>query len=150
MKRFEAFLNTPPLWTGTAFGLKQFELPKIDLSSFVPQYIPENLRLGHQVEYIFEQLLTHSGAYEVLLHNLQIQRDKITIGELDFILKPQIKKNNYTTPSKLIHLELTYKFYLIDPSIPETINQLVGPNRGDAFHSKLQKTKSKQLPITIY
>ncbi|MEP3380950.1 MAG: DUF1853 family protein, partial [Maribacter dokdonensis] len=63
-----------------------------------------------------------------------------TIGEIDFIVQE-------TATKQLIHIELTYKFYLIDTQIKEPIHQLVGPNRRDAFYAKLEKIKNNQFSL---
>ncbi len=141
MKQYTGFINTPPLWLGTQYNLTQFILPSINLSNFTPEPIPTNLRLGHQVEYIFKQLLNHSERYEVIAHNIQIKRDKITLGELDFIVEDRFRE------SVKIHIELTYKFYIIVPTKDEPIKQLVGPNQKDHFYLKIIKTREQQLPL---
>jgi len=134
------FLNTPPLWHNEQFGIRQFKFPEIHLTAFQPQPIPQHIRLGHQMEYVFKQLVAYSEAYEVVLHNLPIRQRKQTMGEIDFILKDKASQ-------KLIHVELTYKFYIIDPEIIEPIHQLVGPNKHDAFFAKMQKIKNQQFPL---
>lgn len=130
------FLNTPPLWVGEQFGIQQFEFPDIDLTAFKPKTISSKLRLGHQLEYVFKQLITQSNTYEIVLHNLPIRNGKQTLGEIDFILK------NIKT-KKLIHIELTYKFYLINIEI----SQLIGPNKRDMFINKVKKIKNKQFQL---
>lgn len=135
-----SFLNTTSLWEKEQFGIQQFEFPSLEMYSFLPKPIPQNIRLGHQMEHVFKQLVEYSEAYEIVLHNLPIRQDKITLGEIDFILKD--KANN-----KLIHVELTYKFYIINPEISEPIHQLIGPNRQDAFFAKMQKIKNNQFAL---
>lgn len=139
-EQFAGFLNTPALWEQEAFGIRQFEFPRLDLASFRPQPIPDNLRLGHRIEHVFKQLLEHSITYELVLHNLPIQQEGITLGEIDFVLK-DVKTARYT------HIELTYKFYLIDPSFSDPIHRLIGPNRRDTFFRKMEKIKNKQFPL---
>ncbi|MFX0557031.1 DUF1853 family protein [Maribacter sp. CXY002] len=139
-KRFSGFLETPPLWTRVQFGIPQFELPELDLSTFVPQAIPERLRLGHQMEYVFHQLLSHSGHYDILLHNLPVRKGKQTLGEIDFIIRSK-------TTEQLVHIELTYKFYIIDTNISEPIHQLMGPNKRDMFFTKMEKIKNVQFQL---
>ena len=136
----KGFLNTPSLWDKKQFDVQQFEFPQLDLMNFFPAPFPNNIRLGHQMEYVFKQLLEYSEGYEVVLHNLPIRQDKITLGEIDFIVK-DIKNN------KLVHVELTYKFYIINPEIPDPLHQLIGPNMHDAFFAKMQKIKNKQFPL---
>lgn len=134
------FLNTPSLWEGSLCDITQFEFPQLHLVNFNSKPIPDNLRLGHQVEYLFHQLIEYSNVYEILIFNQPIKNENRTIGEIDFILRN--KKNN-----SLTHVELTYKFYIIDPTIPETINQLIGPNKKDSFSDKIQKIKNKQFKL---
>ena len=105
-----------------------------------PIDLPSNLRLGHQMEVVFKHLITSSSTHQLLLHNLLIEEGKIRIGELDFILKER-NSNRY------IHVELAYKFYIINPEISEPIYRLMGPNRRDMFYTKLDKLKEKQLPL---
>lgn len=147
MKHILGFLNTAPLWKKEQFSLQQFEMPAIDLSTFVPQPIPTTLRLGHQVEYIFKQLLEHSRAYEIVAHNIQVKNGNDTVGELDFILRDVRFRESITAPKSLRHIELTYKFYVLDPLISEPIHRLMGPNRCDMFFTKMEKTRDKQLPL---
>jgi len=77
LKYFNAFLNTPSLWKENTFNIEQFKIPEINLSTFLPTYIPENIRLGHQIEHLFLQLLKHAKNYTVLIQNLPIRNMKI-------------------------------------------------------------------------
>ena len=142
MLDFEGFIDTAPLWEDTFLGLQQFTMPFIDLSTFVPSEIPIKLRLGHRIEHIFGQLITHSRQYDLIAHNLQIQKEKITVGELDFILQDR-------KTGQLVHVELSYKFYILDPSLKIPIQRAMGPNRKDQFFAKMEKTNNKQLPIVF-
>ncbi len=138
--KYIGFLNTPPLWRKQQFDIQQFEFPNLALQSFQPTTIPGNLRLGHQVEYIFKQLVEYTEDFNVVLYNIPIRQEKNTLGEIDFILKDKIS-------NQLIHVELTYKFYLIDTEILEPIHSLIGPNRHDTFFLKMEKIKHKQFPL---
>jgi len=138
--QLHGFLNTPPLWTNMQFGISQFDFPSIDLGKLVPKPIPQNRRLGHQMEYVFEQLIAHSDTYKILLQGLPVKNSERTLGEIDFILK--------VIPSnQLIHVELTYKFYIIDLEISEPIHRLMGPNRRDMFFTKMEKINKEQFPL---
>lgn len=110
------------------------------MPDFSPAPIPEKLRLGHQLEHVCKQLLDHSSQYEILVYNLPIREGKHTIGEIDFILKD-------VATEQLIHVELTYKFYIIDTAISEPLHQLIGPNKRDAFFMKMEKIKNKQFTL---
>lgn len=100
---------------------------------------PSDLILGKQAETYLEAAFEQSKNYEVITKNLQVIEDKITIGEIDFILKNQ--------ENELIHLELVYKFYLYDHAYKNELHRWIGPNRKDALYKKLAKLKEKQLPL---
>ncbi|WP_248724907.1 DUF1853 family protein [Seonamhaeicola sp. ML3] len=137
-KRYEGFLKTPVLWKNdVVFGLKQFNiestLSKINIS------IDSNLRLGKYIERFVSFQLQSTNTISIITENLQIQKEKITLGELDCIIKKE---------GKPIHLEIIYKFYVYDPSVGHTeIEHCVGPNRKDTLIEKLLKLKEKQLPL---
>lgn len=139
-KQVIGFLNTQPLWTNEQFGIQQFQFPKIDLEAFQAEAIPARIRLGHQMEYVFKQLIDHCAAYTVLLHNLPVKQGRQTIGEIDFLLED-------VQTLQRIHIELTYKFYIIDPEISEPIHQLMGPNKRDMFFTKMEKIKNVQFQL---
>jgi len=139
-KQCSGFLNTPPLWVNEQFGIQQFEFPEVDLKSFQPTAIPAKIRLGHQMEHVFKQLIDHCTKYEVLLYNQHVREGKQTLGEIDFILQD-------TNSKELIHIELTYKFYIINSEISEPIHQLMGPNRRDMFFTKMEKIKNEQFGL---
>ena len=126
------FFKTPPIWEKKQFDIQQFEFPSLELNLFYPKPIPRNIRLGHQMEYVFKQLIEYSEVYQVVLYNLPISQGGRTIGEIDFILKDK-------TRDQLIHVELTYKFYLINPEISEPKHQIIGPNKRDLFFTKMEK-----------
>ncbi|WP_339334482.1 MULTISPECIES: DUF1853 family protein [unclassified Croceitalea] len=136
----KGFYTTPPLWINKQFGVQQFNFPKLDLLNLSAKAIPEQLRLGHKMEYVFEQLLNHSEDWKVLAKNLLIDRNKVRQGELDFVLQHKQSKETY-------HVELAYKFYIINPEITEPIHRLMGPNKRDMFFTKLEKLKQKQFPL---
>lgn len=138
--QFIGFYNTPPLWVHEQFGMVQFPFPKIEFEGLETQPISTKMRLGHQMESVFLQLINYSKKFKVRLHNHPVLREKRTIGEIDFILED-------LQSHRLIHVELTYKFYIIDPSISEPIHQLMGPNRRDMFFTKMEKIKNQQFQL---
>lgn len=135
-KQYEGFLVTPNLWKGnTIVGLQQFELHH---RSYKINIRKPELRLGKRVEQFVAYQLEQEGI-KILTSNIQIKRNKETIGEIDFIIQPK------ETP---IHLEVCYKYYLFDPEIEGTeIEKWIGPNRRDSFSLKLKKLKEKQFPL---
>jgi hypothetical protein len=134
------FYNTAPLWTNEQFGIPQFEFPEIDFTHFKAEPIPKQLRLGHKMEHTFEQLILFSDNWKLLAKNLMVDKNKQRIGELDFLLHHKPSNTNH-------HIELAYKFYIINPEITEPIHRLMGPNRRDMFYTKLNKLKEKQFPL---
>lgn len=144
-KQLLGYLHTPPLWRGELLGLKQF-----DPSKTLPRELPDpekaipslssNFVLGKRMESFFELLIQNSVRYKRLANNIQISRDKITLGELDFLLKDLHTNQN-------IHLELVYKFYVYDPSFSSEEARWIGPNRKDSFLQKMEKLKQKQFAL---
>ncbi len=122
-------------------GITEFNLASLILPSLPNISIPTNLRLGHMVEVIVSELIRSSSNYDLLFENIQLKKDKETVGELDFILRN--KKNKQT-----FHVELAYKFYLLDPTLSDNlIGQWIGPNKKDSLIEKLRKLKEKQFPL---
>ncbi|MDX1328329.1 MAG: DUF1853 family protein [Arenibacter sp.] len=141
---YDAFQKTPPLWYDNYEGLEQFVFPGINLQDFSPLPIPKQLRLGHQLEFVFHQLLLHNRRYKVLATNVPVRKNKITLGEFDFILRDLIT-------GKPIHLELTYKFYIVT-GVQNTPmeEQLLGPNFRDTYMQKKERIISHQLPLSSH
>ena len=142
--QYAGFLDSKLLWDRASL----FELPQFDLSvltnaipQLLPIKIPENEVLGKRVEHFFEYYINSSKRYELILKNLQIFNNKITIGELDFLIKDLEQKQN-------LHIELIYKFYLYDPEKSDiSLERWIGPNRNDSLLEKVTKLKEKQLPL---
>ncbi len=139
-KQIQGFLATPPLWLNEQFGIRQFEFPGIKTEGLSYNKLPSNIRLGHQMEYVFKQLLEHAPNYRLLLHNLPIKNGNRTIGEIDFILRN-------LELQQTIHVELTYKFYIIHTEMSEPVHQLMGPNKRDMFFTKMEKIRNGQFPL---
>lgn len=136
--QYHGYLHTPLLWENTVFGLKQFEF-STERETVFNESIPENLRLGKRVERFVSSELQQNKNVTALLENVQVQNEKITVGEIDCILK----QNNVP-----IHLEIIYKFYLFDNRVGTSeIEHWIGPNRNDDLLKKLTKLKEKQLPL---
>lgn len=140
--QYQGYLKTPNLWYGNViYNLEQLDMSIDGLESFdLP--LPKNIRLGKRVEhFVFYELKQHPDV-SVLAENIQIQQDKLTLGELDALLLFG------DTP---IHLEIIYKFYVYDASVGETeLDHWIGPNRKDSLVAKLKKLKNKQLPLLYH
>ena len=137
-KRYEGFLKTPLLWKSEAIpNLVPFKI--VSKSDKIDIDIDEKLRLGKYVERLVSFQLEQQKSISILAENIQIQKDKITLGELDCLLL----ENN-----KPIHLEIIYKFYLYDASVGNSeIEHFIGPNRKDSLIEKLTKLNDRQLPL---
>ena len=144
-RQFEGFINTPLLWKGNNIGgLVQCENIPI---KFPEQLTGEeeissskNLVLGKRVESFFAIGIKNSNKLELLAANIQIYKNKITLGEIDFLLKDKVLQHCY-------HIELVYKFYVYDPSFSREQARWIGPNRKDSLLEKVNKLKTKQLPL---
>lgn len=135
---YEGFVQTPCLWmSNDIHTLSQFEIQQ-KITSF-NQDIDSSLRLGKYVERFVAHQLAENTSVKVIAENLQIQEDKRTLGEIDFL----IEQNGQT-----VHIETIYKFYLYDPQF--ATNELecwIGPNKKDSLIEKLTKLRKKQLPL---
>ncbi len=144
--QYQGFLATPPLWfKNDLFNLPQFEFPKAPLLSKEtiltgsPSLLT-NFVLGKRAESFFDLALTHSDRFQVIAKNIQIQREKITLGEIDFLIKDTIKNRQF-------HIELVCKFYVYDSTFENELECWIGPNRKDTLLQKTEKLKQKQLPL---
>lgn len=137
--QYQGYLQTPYLWYGKGpAGLIQLELSPWKVGKF-SQQVNGNLRLGKLVErFVSEEFKEHPNI-EILAENIQIQRQKLTLGELDCLL---------LFNGEPVHLEIIYKFYLYDPNVGETeLDHWIGPNRRDSLVQKITKLSEKQLPL---
>jgi len=125
----------------TIKGVSNFELNSLKNIAFDNYPELPNIRLGKQIERVFSFLIESSSNYSLLKENIQVIDDKVTIGELDFIIK-----NNET--DVVSHLEIVYKFYLYDPNFSGIeLERWIGPNRKDSFIEKFTKLKSQQFSL---
>lgn len=131
---YNAFLDTQSLNLNAFF--KPYHLNQ-DLEYKTP--LVKEARLGHVAEKLFFNLLKQEKENKAICTNLQVIKDKITLGELDALIYDD---------TTLEHIEFCYKFYLhdINPNQSKFMNW-IGPNRRDALHLKVDKLKNKQLPL---
>jgi hypothetical protein len=140
--QYQGFCQSKILWTNCLNKkLQQFDFHTYCDNEFEVK-LNSKLRLGKLVEQFVFNEFSFDSSIEVLLENIQIQDEKITIGELDCILLQN---------KKPVHLEIVYKFYLYDKSVGETeIEHWIGPNRKDSFIQKYRKLIDKQLPLLYH
>lgn len=139
IQRFKGYFNTPLLWGD--LPIQDLEQLQLQMTFGDPDKInvPDKIRLGKLVELFVYFQLEQNQTIEVLAQNLQVIHDKITIGELDCILR---------NLESYIHMEIVYKFYLYDKTMgPLEIDKWIGPNRKDSLSQKLNKLTHKQLAI---
>jgi len=143
--QYQGYLETASIFTteNNPFSQQLFSLNLIkapaELASTIA--IKENLMLGKRVEAFFKIQIEEENSYKIILKNIQIQKEKITLGELDFILKEK-------STSALKHVEVSYKFYLFDPNIEgNEIDKWIGPNRNDNLLKKITKLSEHQFPM---
>ncbi|WP_196893559.1 DUF1853 family protein [Aureivirga marina] len=140
-KLYEGYLKTSIIdFENYGISIQQLLLKNQKTNQFDKILNKEVNRLGKLVEkFVLHQLKTEQENIEVLAENIQINKNKITLGEIDCILKQK------ETP---IHVEIAYKFYLYDPNKSENeIENWIGPNRRDSLLLKLQKMQEKQFPL---
>lgn len=150
-QQFHGFINTSPLWENSqVFKIEQFKFPEVtimlleeeDILKEVPT-LTHRFVLGKRIEGFFSYLIKRSSGYRMIAQNLQIVQEKITVGEIDFLIE-DIKAG------EILHIEMVYKFYLYDPEINPEINKWIGPNRRDSLYQKIRKLKQKQLPLLFH
>ena len=143
--QFEGFINTSSIFRDSKFmGLNLFKFPEnltyLPSKGILEKGVFKNLVLGKRVENFFLEAINTSKNYQIVANNIQISDNHRTLGELDFILK-EIES------SRLLHIELMYKFYIYDPEITTEMERWIGPNRKDSLLQKIEKVKENQFPL---
>jgi len=99
----------------------------------------QKLRLGKYAEELLNFYFQESAALEVFGYNIQLIDEKLTVGEIDFLLKD-------TVNNEFIHLELAIKFFLQIKIGVEY--QWIGPSTKDNLTKKKGKLLNHQLKLT--
>lgn len=142
-QQYLGFLETAPIFTSETnpFSQALFTLKNTAFDGVSDLQLKNNLMLGKRAEAFFKYQIEKTEEHLILIENIQIQKDKITLGELDIILE---EKETF----KKIHVEISYKFYLYDPTIEgEEIKKWIGPNRNDDLIKKVSKLQTHQFPL---
>ncbi len=98
----------------------------------------ELARLGKMAESALAWALEHSSLYQLISSHFQIHQDKITLGELDFLVQHQ---------HQIEHWELTQKFYLHHGLDYSSLETFYGPKGKDRLDLKINKMIHHQLPM---
>ncbi len=113
-----------------------------------PQPLLSNLRQQAQFRlgYYFEDLIRIYIEKFIqptdFKYNIQVCRDKTTVGEYDFLMALSSGLN--------VHLEAAVKFYLCTSEDPThcSLDSFVGPNRKDKLSRKWQRLTEHQLQLS--
>ncbi len=100
----------------------------------------KNSRLGSIFEGFISYWLKISPNYRELLQNIQLIEDKVTYGEIDFIIQE-------VATGKVIHLEVAVKFYLGSHPF-EDAYRWFGTNVRDQLGKKIDHLKTHQTQLT--
>lgn len=120
--------------------VEPFVLPQVTVDKGISVSLP-NIILGKQAEFLFSETIKASKHFTIVAENVQINQEKRTLGELDYILKNQV--TNQTN-----HVELACKFYLLkEDENPQLEGQWIGPNLKDTLLDKINKFKAHQFPL---
>ncbi|RRO14387.1 DUF1853 family protein [Flavobacteriaceae bacterium 14752] len=143
--QFKGFINMPNLFLNSkVFSTSSFEtqdILDIDFNSIDFEQLKKHKYLGKRAEYFIKTYLDQNKNYSPIYHSLQIQDNKTTLGELDFLFFDHQK-------NKWIHLELICKFYVFIGDEKKTdLEAWIGPNLKDRLDYKVEKLKTHQLQI---
>lgn len=97
-------------------------------------------RVGYYVESLIQVWLSATPGIERIQHGIQVRKEKVTLGELDFLFR----KNG-----ELYHLEVALKYYLYSPERTVKGSHFIGPNARDTFERKRDRLIRKQLPFGL-
>jgi hypothetical protein len=131
-------LRQCPLLAGDLPEVPRFDRSKLAATNGGLDLNPDQ-KLGHLCEEVLRHLLIQSTNFRLIAEHLQIfSADRITLGELDFVLFEPAQK-------RYIHLELAVKFYLA-----VQVNgtwQYPGPDPRDHWERKLRRMESHQFRL---
>ncbi len=137
----KALINSPQLLLNN-IHFEIFAAKTNYAKSNTPDILPvENQVFGKQMEHYFGQYLEVHPNYNIIAKNVAIRENKITLGELDFLVED-------LTSKKHLHIEMACKFYVYKPSAKnDTLEGWIGPNGKDSLARKLNHLREKQFPL---
>lgn len=95
-------------------------------------------KLGIYFEQLIHFWLNIHPDYEVIHNNLILSADKLTLGEMDFVIKD--------ATGRVIHLEVAVKFFLQINNQQQS--HWLGPNLKDRLDLKVNKLLSQQIELS--
>lgn len=101
----------------------------------------KSTRLGIYYEALWRFYFSHSPKWELMAHNLQINRGKTTLGAFDFLCR---------YGDEYWHIETAVKFYLCnnnDRDAAKNWSNWIGPGSNDRLDLKLLRLRDHQLPL---
>lgn len=101
----------------------------------------KSTRLGIYYENLWRFYFTHAPSWQLLAHNLPVNRNKTTLGAFDFLCR---RGADYW------HIETSVKFYLCatrDHQQASDWQQWIGLNNNDRLDLKLKRLYDHQLPL---
>jgi hypothetical protein len=101
----------------------------------------KSTRLGIYYETLWRFYFSQQPEWELLHHNLQIERNGITLGAFDFLCR---HKDQYW------HIETAVKFYLCNTNDAQAAlkwSNWIGPGNHDRLDLKLSHLRQHQLPL---
>ena len=101
----------------------------------------KSTRLGIYYETLWRFYFSHQPEWELLQHNLQVERNGATLGAFDFLCR---RGNEYW------HIETAVKFYLCDTKNEQDAHHWhhwIGPSSQDRLDLKLAHLCHHQLPL---
>lgn len=122
------------------------DLPALDSARLDPEDLRSFLvhapahRVGHYFERLVLYYLTNIRRFDILAAGLQVQEEKQTIGEVDFVFRDP--------GGQLHHWETAVKFYLHLPEGSSAASHWIGPNPADTFERKIERMFDHQLPLS--
>jgi uncharacterized protein len=119
--------------------LESIENNPSKFGQFIDSNKERHKRIGLYFEDLWKFWLNNTPDYQVILHNVQVQSDKNTLGAFDLIVMNEREEFE--------HWELAIKFYL-GLNNSQNWNQWVGPNNNDKLSIKLEKMRNKQIELS--
>lgn len=122
--------------------LQQLEDNPLILEQFLAEH--NNHRLGYYFEYLLLFWLQDNQyhCFELIKHRATLFKGKITIGELDYLVRNKIT-------GEIEHWEVAIKFYLGYPPLTDAYHWL-GANDNDSLGRKLHHLATKQFLADQY